>query len=85
MFFKIGKKQPLGGVFRKRCFKNMQQIYTRTPMLKFDFNKVAFDKVFFCRFATYFQNTFIIRLIHLRWQLIYNPGQNIWQKVNKSK
>ena len=25
----------------KRCSKNMQPIYKRTPMLKFDFNKVA--------------------------------------------
>ena len=46
--------------------------------------KLLSTQVFFCRFATYFQNTFIIRLIHLRWQLIYNPAQNIWQKVNKS-
>ena len=27
-------------VLRKRCSKNMQQIYRRTPMPKYDFNKV---------------------------------------------
>ena len=35
------QKQPLGGVPRKRCSENMQQIYRRTPMPKCDFNKVA--------------------------------------------
>ena len=29
------------GVPRKRCSENMQQIYTRTPMPKCDFNKFA--------------------------------------------
>ena len=35
------QKQPLKGVLSKRCSKNMQQIYKRTPMPKCDFNKVA--------------------------------------------
>ena len=35
------KKQPSKGVFIKRCFENMQQIYRRTPMPKGDFNKFA--------------------------------------------
>ena len=35
------QKQPSGGILRKRCSENMQQIYWRTPMLKCDFNKVA--------------------------------------------
>ena len=34
------EKQPFGGVLRKRCSENMQQIY-RTPIPKCDFNKVA--------------------------------------------
>ena len=34
-------KQPSRGVPRKRCSKNMQDIYRRTPMPKCDFNKVA--------------------------------------------
>ena len=34
-------KQPPGGVLKKRCSENMQQIYRRTPMPKCDFNKVA--------------------------------------------
>ena len=33
-------KQPSRSVLRKRCSKNMQQIYRRTPMAKSDFNKV---------------------------------------------
>ena len=35
------QKQPSSGVLRKRCSENMQQIYSRTPMSKCDFNKVA--------------------------------------------
>ena len=37
----IDQKQPPGGVPRERCSENMQQIYRRTPMPKYDFNKVA--------------------------------------------
>ena len=33
------QKQHSRGVHRKRCFKNMQQIYRRTPIPKCDFNK----------------------------------------------
>ena len=33
------QKQPFRGILRKRCSENMQQIYRRTPMPKFDFNK----------------------------------------------
>ena len=29
------------GVLKKRCSENMQRIYRRTPMPKYDFNKVA--------------------------------------------
>ena len=51
-------------VLRKRCFKNMQQIYKRTYMPKCDFNKVAKDGcssawMFSCKFAAYFQNNFL--------------------------
>ena len=35
------QKQPSIGVLVKRCSKNMQQIYRRTPMPKCDFNKVV--------------------------------------------
>ena len=35
------KKQPSRGVLRKRCSGNMQQIYGRKPMPKFNFNKVS--------------------------------------------
>ena len=37
----IPRSSPPRGVLRKRCSKNMQQIYRRTPMAKRDFNKVA--------------------------------------------
>ena len=36
------QKQPSRAVLRKRCSENMQQIYSRTPMSKCDFNKVTF-------------------------------------------
>ena len=34
------KKQPSRGVIKKRCSENMQQIYRRTPIPKYDFNKL---------------------------------------------
>ena len=34
-------KQSSRGVHRKSCSENMQQICRRTPVPKFDFNKVA--------------------------------------------
>ena len=39
------QKQPSRSVLRKRCTKNMQQIYTRAPMPKCDFDKVALLKL----------------------------------------
>ena len=35
------QKQPFKGVLRKRCSENLQQIYRKTPMLKYDSNKTA--------------------------------------------
>ena len=65
-YYLLFQKQPSRGVLRKRCSENMQQIYRRTPMPKYDFNKVAKQLywkrtstwVFSCKFAAYFQNTF---------------------------
>ena len=37
------QKQPTLGVLSKRCSENMLQIYKKTPMLKGNFNKVAFQ------------------------------------------
>ena len=53
-------------VLRKKCSKNMQHTYRRTPMSKWDFNQVSVQlywncssaRVFSCKFAAYFQNTF---------------------------
>ena len=39
--------------FRKKCSKNMQQIYRSTQMLMCHFNKVALHS---CIFTAYFQN-----------------------------
>ena len=39
------QKQPSGGVLRKRCSENMQQIYRRTPTAKPDFDKVAWQPI----------------------------------------
>ena len=53
------QKQPLICVLRKRCSKNIQQVYMRTPMSKCDFNNVALQRywngaaawVFSCKFS----------------------------------
>ena len=37
----IFQKHPVRDVLRKRCSKNMLQIYRKRPVLKCDFNKVA--------------------------------------------
>ena len=37
----VMQKQPSRVVLRKKCSENMQQIYSRTPMVKCNFNKVA--------------------------------------------
>ena len=34
------QKQPFGGILKKRCSENMQQIYRRRPMQKCKFNNV---------------------------------------------
>ena len=60
------QKQPSRSVLRKRYSENMPQIYGRTPMPLWDFNKVAKQLywnhtskwVFSSKFAAYFQNTF---------------------------
>ena len=60
------QKQPCSGVLRKRCSENLQQIYRRTPMPKYDFTKVVKQLywnhtsawVFSCKFNAYFQSTF---------------------------
>ena len=60
------RSSPPRGVLRKMCPENMQQIYWRTPIPKFGFNKVAkqlyWNKilvwVFPCEFAACFQNIF---------------------------
>ena len=70
------KQLPIG-VPIKRCSENMQQIYRRTSTQKCDFNKTAKQLywnhtpawVFFCKFAAYFQNTFLYE--HLYTPFLY--------------
>ena len=49
-------------VLTKRRFEDMQQIYRRTPMPKWDLNKLYWNRtsawVFSCKFAAYFQSIF---------------------------
>ena len=49
------QKLPFRGVPRKRCFKNIQQVYRGTPMRRRNHTSVG---VFSCKFAAYFQNSF---------------------------
>ena len=63
----ILQKQPSRDALRKMCSKNMLKFYKRTLMPKCNFNKVALQLywnptlawVFSCKFAAYFQNTFL--------------------------
>ena len=60
-------KQPSIDVFIKKCPENMQRFYRRTPIRKYDFNKVArqlyWDHtsawVFSCKLAANFQDNFL--------------------------
>ena len=38
------QKQPFIGVLIKKCSENMQEIYSRTPMPKCDYNKIDLQK-----------------------------------------
>ena len=90
------RKQLLRGVPWKRCSKNMQQIYRRTPMPKRNFNKVA--KQFYwnhtsvwvlsCKFVAYFQNTFPRKpsgwlLLYIVKQKLPKQLRRIMPKLNK--
>ena len=56
------QKQPPRGALSKRCFKNMQQIYWRTPMPKCDFNKVALQLYFGMVVLQYISSIFLEHL-----------------------
>ena len=45
--------------FMKIISENKQEIYRRTLILDADFNEVEKRLVFSCKFAAYFQNTFL--------------------------
>ena len=52
------QKQPTRGVLRKICSENKQQIYSKRPIPKCDFNMLTSTWVFSCKHAVHFQNTF---------------------------
>ena len=78
---------------KEKVFWNMQQIYSRTPMQKCDFNKVAKQLCWnrtlawvFCKFAAYFQNTFSrehlwtaasVHSTFHAWIIYHNPRMTI--------
>ena len=64
-------KQPSRGVLNKRCSKDMQQIYRRTPMPKWDFNKVALQHHSLTLPKCY-QMTSAELLFPTNWQRWYN-------------
>ena len=69
--FQIGiQKHPSIGVLIKTCSENMQQIYRRTAMPKYDFNKVPKHL-----FRTYFHKNKSWGL--LLWILVINNKK--WQ------
>ena len=63
------QKQPPRGILRKRRFVNMQLIYKRTPMPKYDFIKVALQLywnhtsawVFSYKLSAYFSKHVLLR------------------------
>ena len=86
------QQEPSTGVLRKRCSKNMQQIYRTTTMPKCDFNKVASHLywnetstwVFSSKFAAYyFLNTFSYEQLWKAALLRGNKGKKF--KVKKIK
>ena len=52
------QKQPFRGVLEKRCSENVQQIYRRILMPKYDLNKVAKHRCFSVTFARFFRTAF---------------------------
>ena len=80
----IISKQPFRGVLMKRCSENIVQIHRRTPMPKYDFNKVALQLywnhtsawAFSCKYTAYFQNTFSWE--HLE---VASSGKNLTEKI----
>ena len=76
----IISKQPFRGVLMKRCSENIVQIHRRTPMPKYDFNKVALQLdwnhtstwVFSCKFAALSLITKWSELQVKTWTLISN-------------
>ena len=72
--------------FGKRYSENMLQIYRRTLMPKYDFNKVALQlfwncnstRVFSFKFAAYFQNTFSQELLWMAGSTLMKRKWSLW-------
>ena len=53
------QKQPFIGALTKTCSENMQQIYRRKTVAKQLYWHHTSARLFSCKFAAYFQNTFL--------------------------
>ena len=84
----IQQKQSSRGVLRKRCSENMQQIYRRTPMSKYEFNKLHFGMgvLLYIKFATcIFSEHIFLRtpLDDCVWYRVFSTLSSfIWKEVN---
>ena len=56
------EKLPSRGVLRKRCYENVQQIYKRTPMPKYDF--LSFTKQLYMKKTMLMKKTVIFQKFH---------------------
>ena len=71
---------------RKMYSENMQQLYRRTPMPKYDFNKVARNFMFSCKFPTFLYS---FSWEHLQvaasenMKICYLLAMSNWRKQNK--
>ena len=60
-YFEINQQRLSLGVLIKRCYENMQQIYRRTPIPKFNFNKVVSNFIE----TTLYHECFHVNLLHI--------------------
>ena len=87
----IQQKQPFRGVLRKRCSEDMQQIYSRTPMSKCEFNKLHFGMgvLLYIKFAACIFSEYIFLRTPLEscfWYRLFSKHSScIWKGVNSWK
>ena len=84
IFWITTQKQPFRG--RKRCSENMQQIYRRTPIKKWDFNKVEKKKIKFYIKDFYSKSDQIRNFLWLRSHLLkksYGKRHFLWNEKER--